>query len=122
MKKASILIVFLVILGMSQGEMTCHAQEEPALVTENEYDRTVIPDKYNTGAKGELIRIEPEAVFYLGDTKVTYRKLDLFYQKTPVPDELILENYDFSASDFSVQNAGKLDIRSIHLIFKICKF
>lgn len=123
-------LLFYVLFGLGtlfcwnyQGFISHAADGETlTLVTETESDRVLIPDKYNTGAKGELITVDPGSTFYIGDTKVEYRKLDLFYQKTPVPDELVFENYDFSQSDFSVQNANRAQGRSFHLIFKNCKF
>ena len=93
-------------------------------ITQQLEDIKVIPDKYNTGIKGELIQAPAELIISGIKIKPSGgmdRKLDLFYQSAQFPQELVIENYDFSSSNFSIQNGEKLT-NKVHLIFRNCKF
>ncbi len=94
------------------------------LLTEGDTDVCVIPDKYNTGAKGELISVMSDCYISgvkFGTTGTTDRKLDLYYQTVEVPNTIIVENYDFSASDFKVYNVAKVE-KAVTVIYRNCKF
>ena len=96
------------------------------LLCEQTEDITVIPDKFNTGAKGELIEITSDCYFSgvkFGTTGSTGRKLDLYYQPADVtiPDTILVENCDFSSGDFREYNANKVT-KNVTIIFRNCKF
>ncbi len=94
------------------------------LVKENDYDICVIPDKYNTGASGDLTSITTDCYMSgvkFGTTGSSDRKLDLFYQKTEVPSLIVVENCDFSSGGFRVYNVGLVK-KQIKVVFKNCKF
>lgn len=94
------------------------------LVSAQLVDEQVIPDKYNTGAKGELIPVTSECYISgvkFGTTGVANRKLDLYYQKNEVPSTILVENYDFSSGDFRFYNADLVQ-KTVKIIYKNCKF
>ena len=97
--------------------------ESEAAVEYGDRDALVIPDKYNTGAKGSLQVVE--STFYIDGVKIGVgdgmSKLDLYYQTAGLPDELVVENYDFSATKFSIQHADRLD-KKVKVTFRNCKF
>lgn len=95
-------------------------------VSETEADKLVIPDKYNTGAKGELTPITSDC--YISGVRIattggTARKLDLYYQpaSVTVPSVLLIENCDFSSADFKFYNADLVE-KDTQVIFRNCKF
>jgi len=94
------------------------------LISEQEEDVCEIPDKYNTGAHGELTAVTSACYISgvkFGTTGATDRKLDLFYQSVEVPDTIVVENYDFSASDFKFYNGDKME-KEVTVIYRNCKF
>lgn len=96
------------------------------LLCEQTEDITVIPDKYNTGAQGELTSISSDCYFSgvkFGTTGVTGRKLDLYYQPagTIIPDTILVENCDFSSGEFRENNVNKVT-KNVTVIFRNCKF
>lgn len=94
------------------------------MLCEQEEDKVIIPDKYNTGASGELTKVTEDCYISgvkFGTTGSTDRKLDLYYQSNEVPDTILVENYDFSASDFKEYNVDKVE-KSVTIIYRNCKF
>uniref|UniRef100_UPI004057837F leucine-rich repeat domain-containing protein n=1 Tax=Acetatifactor sp. TaxID=1872090 RepID=UPI004057837F len=128
-----ILCVFMLCVSASQNvggfvqitdESTALSGSVGTLITEGEADICVIPDKYNTGAQGELTPVTSECYISgvkFGTTGATDRKLDLYYQSVEVPSTIVVENYDFSASDFKVYNVAKVE-KEVTVIFRNCKF
>lgn len=93
------------------------------LITETADDKKVIPDKYNTGVKGELTAYTGERV--LGKLELrpdTDRViLDFVLRNEQFEGRVTLENIDFSNYSFLTYNVDKLD-RNIKVIFNNCKF
>ena len=105
-------------------ESTPLSESVGTLLTQGEADITVIPDKYNTGAQGELTKVTSDCYISgvkFGTTGVSDRKLDLYYQSVEVPDTILVENYDFSSSDFKVYNVAKVK-KSVTVIYRNCRF
>ncbi len=99
------------------------------LVSEGDYDRNVIPDKYNTGCYDtEVIeKINTSGVvdgveYKLGDNG-NRLVIDLYYSKVnaALSDEVIIRNKDFSDKVFSVYHASMIDTGK-KLIFENCVF
>ena len=96
------------------------------LLREQEEDIMVIPDKYNTGAKGELTPVTSDCYISgvkFGTTGSADRKLDLFYQPkgVEIPATIVVENYDFSSGDFREYNVSKVS-KNVTIIYRNCKF
>lgn len=93
-------------------------------VKQTDADINVIPDKYNTGCKGELTRVEGACtingitVKYSGGIFV----LDFFYSNKSLSGDIVFDNIDFSLGGFSVNNEGKVTDRDINVIFNNCRF
>lgn len=94
-------------------------------VQETQDDLILIPDKYNTGAMGELNRVE------LGDnvneiqlavSGGAVNVLDFYYHNKTKSGTIIFRNYDFSGYEFAVYNEEKVTDRTIKIIFENCKF
>ena len=94
-------------------------------IREQKEDLHIIPDKYNTGAKGTLEKVI--AGEYVEGMKLKTSEagakgvLDFYYTNQNVSGVILLENYDFSDFDFVTYNEDKAN-RNIRLIFKNCKF
>lgn len=127
------LLVSVLCVNSSQnaGELVQITDEKVALsgtagsrLTEGEADLCIIPDKYNTGAQGNLTPVTSDCYISgvkFGTTGVSDRKLDLYYQSGEVPNVILVENYDFSSSDFKVHNVAKVE-KPVTVIFRNCKF
>ena len=103
-------------LMCSSTVMQCRADEggiaeAVTQIEQQDADLREIPDKYNTGAVGELTMVTSECMIsgvnFRGSGE-SDRKLDLYYQSVEIPKEIVVENYDFSSSKFSIQHADKL--------------
>jgi len=101
------------------------AYNDPSLVLETDEDIRVIPDKYNTGAKGELTKVE------LGDKvgeiqlKVdgtgTKNTLGFYYSNKTVSGTVVIENMDFSKYPLLIYHSEKLT-NAMTIVFNNCKF
>lgn len=124
-------LMFCLSASHDAQELMQIADEQVALncrvgsqVSEGKDDLRVIPDKYNTGAQGNLTPITSDCYISgvkFGTTGGSDRKLDLYYQPGEVPSVIMVENYDFSSSDFKVHNVAKVE-KPVTVIFKNCKF
>lgn len=95
------------------------------LVSETDADTTVMPDKYNTGVKGDLSIVE------IADTinGITFKNgesgknnlLDFAYSNKDICGTVVFEGYDFSNYPLVAYNEDKVT-RKIKLIFNNCKF
>ena len=83
-------------------------------------DVNVIPDKYNTGAKGDLAKValgdKVENIQFTPSCGGTKNGLDFYYRNKNVEGTVVLENYDFSETPVVLLNADKTD-RTIKIIF-----
>lgn len=107
-----------------EDEMTPLDEGIGQLLCETEADKTVIPDKYNTGAFGELTVVDSDCYISgvkFGTSGKCDRKLDLYYQPGEVTDTILVENYDFSGSNFREYNVDKVE-QDVTIIYKNCKF
>lgn len=124
------LIISLVISGLDGKVTTIEIEDESVplsgngvLVEQTIYDINVIPDKYNTGCSGELIKadaaqLENGVRFRIGDGSVV---LEFAYYNSDISGDVIIENIDFSDSTFTILHEDKVT-RDIHVIFNNCKF
>lgn len=94
------------------------------LIIPGENDRRVIPDKYNTGCQGDLVKIQGETE--INGITVTYSSgnfvFDFFYRNKNISGTVIIENYDFSEHSVVVYNEKSVKGKNIKLVFKNCNF
>ena len=106
-------------------ETTTEEVKEWVLIEYTKDDITVIPDKYNTGCKGELIFVELGAtvngITFKASTNDTRNALDFYYGNKSVEGTVVFENYDFSDYGIWIYNDDYVD-REINLVFNNCKF
>lgn len=94
------------------------------LIMPTQCDVRIIPDKYNTGCKGDLVLLDGETkvegitVTYSGKKMV----LDFKYRNKEASDEYIIENYDFTKHSIVVYNEHRVTDKKIKLVFNNCKF
>lgn len=97
------------------------------LIQQTDADINVIPDKYNTGAKGELTTVGLGAkvggVSFKAATAGTSQRntLDFAYNNTSLSGTVTLENLDFSDYPVWSYNENKLN-KAINVVFNNCKF
>lgn len=95
------------------------------LVEQTEEDINIIPDKYNTGAKGNLRSVTIgemlNGIEFVAGNNGTVNVLDFGYRNKDVIGTVTFENIDFSAFPISIYNEGKVD-RNVKVVFKNCKF
>ena len=102
------------------------ADDTPVEITTTAEDECPIPDKYTTGASGELTKVG------LGDTvggisfKVSgtgdANVLNFGYPVAPIPDTAVIENCDFSDYNFNSVQESMVTDRNIKITFRNCKF
>ncbi|MBE5947847.1 MAG: hypothetical protein E7261_02335 [Lachnospiraceae bacterium] len=107
------------------AETTTEEIKETVLIEHTEDDITVIPDKYNTGAKGNLQVAEKGAVIdgiqFVSGNNDTYNCLDFAYRNLNVEGEVVFKNYDFSQWTVAAYNESGVT-RNITVRFVNCKF
>lgn len=95
------------------------------LITETKYDQMIIPDRYNTGAKGELKKVTlggiVEGIKLKADGTGTKNVFDFAYGNKDISGMIVIRDYDFSDFDVAFYNEGKVD-REIKLVFQNCSF
>ncbi len=110
-------------------------QSEKLLITPTQQDIQVIPDKYNTGCKGDLTVPETivddkgkttwnvnDVIFVpSGSGDSLKRVMDYHYRNKEIVGEVLFEGIDFSDIPLAVYNEGPVE-RKIHVVFKNCKF
>ena len=93
------------------------------VITMQDEDRYIIPDKYNCGAKGNLTKVLASdlvngiQIYESGGINV----IDFLWKNTGIQGEVSFNNLDFSDYTIAVYNADQID-RDITLIFENCKF
>jgi len=131
MKKKILGGLLLIAIGLLLPIKTVRATEveQRKNVEYTEADTNVVPDKYNTGCKGELLAVEMpgaggtelDGVLFIAGSNSTKVVLDFYWRNKEVTGTVIFENYDFSANPFTVYNADKVE-RKIKIVFNNCKF
>ncbi len=122
-----IMIILMVFLMSLSFVLPTHATstKTDVLITSNIYDDRIIPDKYNTGCTGNLIKAQfnqtINGVFVVPASNNTRFVLDFFYRNKDISGTVCIENYDFSDYSLWSYNEDKVE-RNIHIIFKNCKF
>ena len=93
------------------------------VITLQTEDRIVIPDKYNCGAKGSLLKVLPNDTVNGIILKESggINAFDFFYRNTEIAGEVLFNSYDFSDYIVDIYNADQID-REITLVFENCKF
>lgn len=99
--------------------------EPGTVIQQTEDDLNVIPDKYNTGAKGELMQVglgdKVGDIQFTAGSGGTKNTLDFYYRNRTVEGMVTIENCDFSGYSVALYNADKVD-RKIKVIFNNCRF
>lgn len=126
MRKNFIIILTVLLLSLLFVLPTyATSPASDVLITNNAFDEQVIPDKYNTGCKGELNKATfnqtINGVLVIPASNNTRYVLDFYYRNKDVSGTVIIENYDFTDYSLWVYNEDKVE-RNIHIIFKNCKF
>lgn len=95
------------------------------LIQPMDSDINVIPDKYNTGAKGELTTVEigstVNGIQFKAGSNNTRNVLDFANRNKSISGTVVFENYDFSKYIFASYNEDLVD-RNIKISFKNCRF
>ena len=95
------------------------------LVKKTKADKNVIPDKYNTGAKGNLKKVKLGAVVggiqFTAARGNTKNSLDFYYNNKQVKGKIIFKDYDFSEYPVVCYNSQKVE-QKINVTFINCKF
>lgn len=95
------------------------------LVEQTQADINVIPDKYNTGAQGNLRSVTigetVNGIEFVTGNNGTVNVLDFGYRNKKVTGTVVFENIDFSTYPIGIYNEDKVD-RSIKVVFKNCMF
>ncbi len=96
------------------------------LIPESDNDKRVIPDKFNTGCKGELKAMEElagvvDGVQLVGGSNNTRRVLDFYYRNKEISGTVVFQNYDFSDYPFWGMHETQVT-KKIHVVFNNCKF
>lgn len=126
MKKtiAAVCLAMSVVLGSNSYGVTALAAEQTT-ITPTKDDETIIPDKYNTGCKGDLIKytslsadekleiMDGIKTVYSAGTKINWAGN---YIKA---GKYVIENVDFSDEIFAFNNSTNLDVE---ITFNNCKF
>lgn len=98
---------------------------EKTLIGQNKADVTVIPDKYNTGCNGALVKVEAgttvNGIEFKTASENTRNVLDFAYRNTKISGTVIFENCDFSDCALWSYNEGDVK-RQIKVVFNNCKF
>ncbi len=123
-----LVIAFAEIL--SSGGEIFEEQDVPlssgnVLISQGYRDINVIPDKYNTGAKGDLKAVGMaeiiDGIQFAAGNNGTANALDFAYRNKTISGEVVFKNYDFSEWPVVLFNEAKVD-RSINIKFENCKF
>lgn len=95
------------------------------LIKETKYDQMIIPDKYNTGAKGELKKVSlgdtVEGIKLKVDGTGTKNIFDFAYSNKNISGMIEIRDYDFSDKEVVFYNEDKVE-RQIKLVFVNCIF
>ena len=99
--------------------------EDSVLISPQASDTKILPDLYNTGAKGELRRM------YMNDTvsglqlkaggKNSSSVLSFYYRNKDVTGTVVIENCDFTGYTFNMSDEELIG-RDITVVFRNCKF
>ncbi|MBE5963429.1 MAG: hypothetical protein E7252_00640 [Lachnospira sp.] len=99
--------------------------EQYDVIKHTNSDTFIMPDKYNTGAKGTLTESGLAnmigTIQFAAGNNGTANVLDFYYRNGDVEGEVVIENIDFSAYSTNLFNDAKVE-RNIKIIFNNCKF
>ena len=94
------------------------------LIEQTDYDKRVIPDKYNTGCKGSLIQVTDSTD--ISGIKFQNRNgllvVDYYYVNKLESGTYTIENYDFSKMQLRFYYEDMISDKEINIIFRNCKF
>ena len=95
------------------------------LIQETEADVNVIPDKYNTGASGNLIKAKLgqkiEDIQFVSGSGGTINAINFKYHNSNICEEVYISNYDFSDYPLALYDACGLK-NKVHITFENCMF
>lgn len=118
--------IFVFTSDVSANQSVTGIGEGKVLIQETVNDVRLIPDKFNTGCKGELTSPEALAVTIngvqlIGGSNNTRRVLDFYYRNKDITGTVCFENYDFSDYPFWGMHETAVE-RKVHVVFNNCKF
>lgn len=126
-------LVALICVGVWNDSNVIHIEEPNVpldegagvLIKEMDTDIKVIPDRYSTGAKGDLTEVglgaTVEGVQFVPGNNGTVNALDFAYRNKKYTGVVTLKDHDFSAYPVAGYNEGKVE-RNIKVVFENCKF
>ncbi len=125
-KVAIALVMALITCSMPEAPVGANvSRDQRAKVEYTKADLNPIPDKYNTGATGELrvvdIDEDVEPLEFSKGNGGTMNVLDFYHRNGGIEGTVVIENIDFSRYPLSIFNYEKVE-RPIHLVFNNCKF
>lgn len=95
------------------------------LIEYTEDDINVIPDKYNTGAQGELKKVtlgdKVNGIQLIAGNNATTNVFDFATRNNTFSGTIIISDFDFSDYPITIYNEAQLT-RNIKLVFNNCKF
>lgn len=94
-------------------------------VHQTQDDLAVIPDRYNTGASGSLLKVglgeNVNGIEFVAGSGGTRNTIDFRYRNTDVSGVITFANYDFSDYPISIEKTTEI-ARNIKLVFNNCRF
>lgn len=124
-RTAAVLSAAALMMGASGMGEVFALDDDGVVITQQKCDINVIPDKYNTGCRGELTKVcmnDTVCGIQLkggGDQVSSY--MDFTDRNQDITGEVVIENYDFSGFTLRTRKEEEAG-RDIKLIFKNCKF
>lgn len=102
-----------------------YIDEHAVRIQNTEADSMVMPDKYNTGAKGSLQKVgladTVNGIVFLAGSNSTYNVLDFVLKNQDVKGVITFSDLDFSDYPVTVYREDAVE-RKIKLVFNNCKF
>lgn len=126
-------VIALLLCGISENISVVEVEEDPValssgtgtVVQPTDADTNIMPDKYNTGAKGDLIMVglgdTVNGIKFVPGNNSTVNALDFPKKNAHISGTVTFENYDFSS--YPLWTYSEYDIKvPIKVIFNNCKF
>ncbi len=127
MKRKLIILGFILIALINLVSVNKVSASD--VVNKTNADTTILPDKYNTGCKGELEVLELNSdsgnvvddILFIPGSNATKFVLDFYYRNKDKEGIININNKDFSSLGVVCYHEDMVD-REIKVIFTNCKF
>ena len=117
-------IVLPLLESVNTGVEVVLPENKEGVIIPDHQDLNVIPDKYNTGCRGELTKVTGS--MYVSGLELKESNgtvvFDFFYRNKDASGKYIIENYDFSDYELIFNSEAKVTGRKIEICFKNCRF